>query len=111
MAKERMDLLELVRKEAADADLDFLREGLRVLMQAVMKAEVVGKTGAGLGERSPEQLTHRNGYRPRPWDTRVGTLNLQIPKVRGGGAATFPRCSSRAGAVSAPCSRSCSRPM
>ena len=76
MAKERMDVLELLRKGAADADLDFLREGLRVLMQAVMEAEVERKTGAGLGERSPERLTHRNGYRPRPWDTRVGTLDL-----------------------------------
>ncbi len=65
MAKDRMDVLELLRKEAADADLDFLWEGLRVLMQAVMEAEVVRKTGAGLGERSPERLTHRNGYRSR----------------------------------------------
>ena len=84
MAKDRMDVLELLRKEAADADLDFLREGLRVLMQAVMEAEEVRKTGAGLGERSPDRLTHRNGYRSRPWDTRVGTLELQIPKVREG---------------------------
>ena len=53
-------------------------------MQAVMEAEVERKTGAGLGERNPERLTHRNGYRPRPWDTRVGMLDLQIPKVREG---------------------------
>lgn len=84
MAKDRMDVLELLRKEAPDADVDFLREGLRVLMQAVMEAEVVSKTGAGLGERSPERRTHRNGYRARPWDTRVGTMELQIPKVREG---------------------------
>ena len=58
MAKERMDLLELVRKEAADVDLDFLREGLRVLMQAVMEAKVWRKTGAGLGERSPTRHPH-----------------------------------------------------
>ena len=57
MAKDRMDVLELLRKEAPDAELDFLREGLRVLMQAVMEAEVVSKTGAGLGERSPDRLT------------------------------------------------------
>lgn len=84
MAKDRMDVLELLRKEASDADLDFLREGLRVLMQAVMEAEVLSKTGAERGERSPDRLTHRNGYRARPWDTRVGTLELQIPKVREG---------------------------
>ena len=84
MAKDRMDVLELLRKVASDADLDFLREGLRVLMQAVMEAEVQSKTGAERGERSPDRLTHRNGYRARPWDTRVGTLALQIPKVREG---------------------------
>ena len=84
MAKERMDVLELLRKETPDADLDFLHEGLRVLIQAVMEAEVTSKTGASLGERSPEWLTHRNGYRDRPWDTRVGTLDLRIPKVREG---------------------------
>ena len=49
MAKDRMDVLELLRKEAPDADLDFLREGLRVLIQAVMEAEVATKTGAKTG--------------------------------------------------------------
>ena len=82
IAKDRMNVLELLRKEAPDADLDFLREGLRVLIQAVMEAEVATKTGAGLGERSSERITYRNGYRARPWDTRVGTLEVQVPKVR-----------------------------
>ena len=62
-------MLEMLRKEAPDADSDFLREGLRVLTQAVMEAEVTSKTGAGLGERSPKRLTHRNGYRDRPRGT------------------------------------------
>ena len=84
MAKNRMDVLELLRKETEEADIDFLREGLLVLVQAVMEAEVAAKTGAERGERSPERMTHRNGYRNRPWDTRVGTLNLRIPKVREG---------------------------
>ena len=84
MAKNRMDVLELLRKEAEEADIDFLREGLLVLVQAVMEAEVAAKTGAERGERSPERMTHRNGYRNRPWDTRVGTLDLRIPKVREG---------------------------
>ncbi len=84
MAKDRMDVLELLRKEAYDTDIGFLREGLRMFAQAVMEAEVTSKTGAGLGERSPELLTHRNGYRDRPWGTRVGTLDLRIPKVREG---------------------------
>ena len=84
MAKDRMNVLELLRKEAPDADLDFLREGLRVLIQAVMEAEVAIKIGASLGERSSERITYRNGYRTRPWDTRVGTLELRVPNVREG---------------------------
>jgi transposase-like protein len=79
-----MDLVELVRKGVAEADVDFLREALLVLVQAIMEAEVAGKTGAGYGERTSERLTRRNGYRARPWDTRVGTLDLRIPKLREG---------------------------
>ena len=84
MVKQRMDLLELVRNQAEDADLDFLREAMGVLVQAIMEAEVAVQIGAEHGERSPGRLTQRNGYRPRPWDTRVGTLELQIPRVREG---------------------------
>ena len=72
MAKDRMDVLELLREEAPDADLDFLREGLRVLIQAVTEAEVATKAGANFCERSSERITYRNSYRGRPWDTRVG---------------------------------------
>ena len=82
--KDRMDVLELLREEAPEVDLDFLGEGLRVLIQAVVEAEVTTGTRAGLGEGSPERITYRNGYRDRPWDTRVGTLELQLPKVREG---------------------------
>ena len=56
MAKDRMDVLELLRKQASEAALDFVREWLRVLIQVVMKAEVENKTRAGLGERSPERI-------------------------------------------------------
>ena len=85
MAEDRMAVLETVRKAIADGDVDFLREGVRVLAQAVMEAEVSGLTGLAKGERDPEhRLTSRNGYRDRRWDTRVGTMNLSIPKVRDG---------------------------
>ena len=84
MAKESMDVLRLLRKRAMDADIDFLREAMGVVVQAIMEAEVVSKTGAGYGERTAERLTQRNGYRLRPWDTRVGTLDLHIPKLREG---------------------------
>jgi putative transposase len=85
MAEDRMAVLETVRKAIAEGDVDFLREGVRVLAQAVMEAEVTELTGVPKGERDPERrLTNRNGYRDRRWDTRVGTLNLSIPRVRDG---------------------------
>lgn len=65
-------------------EVDFLREALAVLVQAIMEAEMTAQVGAGYGERTPERLTQRNGYRFRPWDTRVRTLGLCIPKVRQG---------------------------
>lgn len=80
-----MAVLETVRKAIADGDVDFLREGVRVLAQAVMEAEVSELTGVPRGERNPaERLTHRNGYRDRRWDTRVGTIDLAVPRVRDG---------------------------
>ena len=84
MVKERMDLLELLRKGGMDGDVDFLREALRVLVEGIMDAEVSGRIGAEYGERSPERVTQRNGYRSRAWDTRVGTMELHIPKLREG---------------------------
>ena len=80
-----MAVLETVRKAIADGDVDFLREGVRVLAQAVMETEVTDLTGVPHGERDPERrLTRRNGYRERRWDTRVGTVELAIPRVRDG---------------------------
>ena len=79
-----MDLLELLRKGRMDGDVDFLREALRVLVEEIMDAEVSSRIGAEYGERSPERVTRRNGYRSRAWDTRVGTMDLHIPKLREG---------------------------
>jgi len=79
-----MDILDLLRKHSEDADLDFLWEALGILTQAVMEVDVSTQIGAGRYERSAARLTQRNGYRPRRWDTRVGTLDLRIPKVRDG---------------------------
>ena len=85
MAEDRMAVLETLRKAIAEGDADFLREGVRVLAQAVMEAEVTELTGVPRGERDPERrLTRRNGYRDRRWDTRVGTLGLSIPRIRDG---------------------------
>jgi putative transposase len=104
MAVTTMELLELLRK-ADGADVDFLREGVRVLAQALMDAEVSAQIGAEHSQRNPERTTHRNGYRARDWDTRVGTIDLQIPRVRE--AATCPRSWSPAGGPSGPWPRSC----
>ena len=79
-----MDLLELLRKGGMDGDVDFLREALRVVVEGIMDAEVSSRIGAEYGERSPERVTQRNGYRSRAWDTRVGTMDLHIPKLREG---------------------------
>jgi transposase-like protein len=85
MADDRMALLETLRRATADGDVDVLREGVRILAQAIMEAEVSELTGVPHGERDPDRrLTHRNGYRERAWDTRVGTIELDIPRVRDG---------------------------
>jgi transposase-like protein len=80
----RMALDELLRKAAVDQDVDFLREGVRVLGQALLELEVSQHLGAERHERSAERTGYRNGTRPRPWDTRVGTIELQVPRVRDG---------------------------
>jgi putative transposase len=84
MAKSRMDLSAFVGKLLEEQDGDVLREGIRVLLQALMETEVAGLIGADRHERTPERTGHRNGYRMRTWDTRVGTIELAIPKVRPG---------------------------
>src|SRR6266705_4622805 len=88
MANLRMTLLDLLNKEEQGADPSFLRDGVRLLAQELMDAEVTQLAGAGLHERSENRLTYRNGYREREWDTRVGTVDLHIPKLRQG--AYFP---------------------
>src|SRR3990170_753053 len=84
MATPRMDITSFVGKLLEENDVDVLREGVRVLAQLVMEAEVSGQIGAGLYERSSERTAYRNGYRTRRWDTRVGTIELKIPKVSAG---------------------------
>ena len=84
MVKDSMDLLELLRKRGVDGDVDFLREALRVLMDAIMDAEVSARIGAEQRTQSRSAPTYRNGYRSRAWDTRVGTMELRIPKLREG---------------------------
>jgi transposase-like protein len=80
----RMGLDEVLRKAQLGGDVDFLREGARVFSQALLELEVTQHLGADRHERTPERLGQRNGYRERSWDTRVGTLELAVPRVRDG---------------------------
>src|SRR5215207_2147873 len=85
MADElRMALLELMRKAELEEDADFLREGVRVLAQEMMELEVAQHVGAERYERTPDRSGQRNGDRERAWDTRVGSLELRVPRVRDG---------------------------
>jgi transposase-like protein len=81
MTEERLPLAELLQKSG---DPDFLRGVAEAVLQLLMEAEVDGQIGAGRHERSAERLTWRNGYRDRSFDTRLGTLQLRIPKLRHG---------------------------
>ncbi len=81
MTDDRMALLELIEK---GADADLVREMLSFAAGRLMDAEVQARTGAAHGVRDPERLVQRNGYRERSWDTRVGQIDLEIPRLRRG---------------------------
>jgi putative transposase len=78
----RIGLQKLLRKAMIDEDADFLKEGVRALSQALMELEVQELLGAAPHERSAERVGQRIGYRQRSWDTRVGTVELKVPRVR-----------------------------
>jgi putative transposase len=84
MAEASLPSLDWLRKRLEDAEPDLLREMMRMVVAALMGAEVDALCGAGYGEPSPERVNRRNGYRDRPWDTRLGTVPLRIPKLRQG---------------------------
>jgi putative transposase len=85
MTEDRLPLTELLQKAG---DGDFLRAVAEAVLQLLMEADVEGLIGAARHERTAERLNYRNGYRERPLDTRLGTLQLRVPKLRQG--AYFP---------------------
>ena len=86
----RMTAAQAVDKLMSSEHADVIRESVRLVVAELMEAEVAAVVGAELGERAPERrTTQRNGYRERAWDTRVGELELAIPRLRSG-PAYFP---------------------
>ncbi len=81
MTDDTMNLQALLGKSA---DAGFLREMIGFAAQRLMDLEIGSLTGAGYGEKSSDQLAQHNGYRERDWETRAGTVELRIPRLRTG---------------------------
>jgi transposase-like protein len=79
-----MDPLAWLRKQVETADVDLLREMVRAFAETLMSADADAMCGAPYGERSEERVNRRNGYRDRDFDTRAGTIELRVPKLRQG---------------------------
>jgi len=79
-----IDMSGWLDEHLGQASPDLLREMVRSFAQALMSAEADAVCGAGYGERSDERVNTRNGYRQREWDTRAGSIDLAVPKLRQG---------------------------
>src|SRR6266496_730934 len=84
VVEHTMDVSGWLRKQLEEASPDLLRAMVKEMAEALMSAEAEALCGAGYGERSPERVNRRNGYRDRDWDTRVGSIELAVPKLREG---------------------------
>ena len=84
MVEVTMNGLQEMRKLIEEGDIDVLRTMVKEMAEALMEAEVDALCGASHGERHLERVNRRNGYRERPWDTRSGTIDLALPKLREG---------------------------
>ena len=84
MTEKTIDVLGYLRKLALEDDSDFVRESLKVITQLLIEADVTEQIGARKHERVEARTNQRNGYRARKWETRVGEMELDIPKLRRG---------------------------
>jgi transposase-like protein len=84
VVEHMMDVRGWLREQLEQASPDLLRAMVKEFAEALMGAEAEALCGAGYGERSPERVNRRNGYRERDWDTRVGSIELAVPKLRAG---------------------------
>jgi putative transposase len=84
VVEHTMDVAGWLRKQLEGASPDLLRAMVQEMAEALMGAEADALCGAAYGERSPERVNRRNGYRERDWDTRVGSIELAVPKLREG---------------------------
>jgi putative transposase len=88
VVEHSIDAVRWLRERLEEESPDLLREMVQSVAEALMSALAGAICGAAYGERSPERMNSRNGYRDREWDTRVGTIELGIPKLRSG--SCFP---------------------
>jgi hypothetical protein len=96
MTNEMMNVRSLVERSA---DADLLREMIGFAAERLMELEVGTSTGADFGEKSPMRLAQRHGYRDRHWETRAGTVELRIPKLRKGRSAILRKALITSGSI------------
>ena len=82
--RSSINVSEFLGKQLDAASPDLLREMVRTFAEALMGADADNVCNAGYGERSQQRVNSRNGYRDRPWDTRAGSIELRVPKLRTG---------------------------
>jgi transposase-like protein len=84
MVEPTMELLDWFRKQVEQADGDVLAEMLHIFAETLMDTDAQSLCNAGFNEKSPDRTNTRNGYRSHAWDTRAGTIDLAVPKLRQG---------------------------
>ena len=84
MVEHTRDVTGWLRKQLEETSPDLLRAMVKEMAEVLMSADADSFCGAGYGERSPERVNRRNGYRERDWDTRVGSIELAVPRLREG---------------------------